>query len=93
MLINVVIAQAIGLCFLWPAQLALTGYLVYLIIQNRDWLTHHVGTSFAPTLALSLLNVTSEALAEWGLLLEIWHPRTKFLVSNNGHQQCAVNCH
>ncbi|KAK9864688.1 hypothetical protein WJX84_002325 [Apatococcus fuscideae] len=51
-------ANALGLCILWPAQLALTGYLVYLIIQNRDWLTRHVGTSFAPTLALSLLNVT-----------------------------------
>ncbi|KAK9826687.1 hypothetical protein WJX74_010146 [Apatococcus lobatus] len=75
-----ILIQALGLCILWPAQLALTGYLVYLIIQNRDWLTRHVGTSFAPTLALSLLNVTSEALAEWGLLLEIWHPRTKFLV-------------
>ncbi len=73
--------QALGVGILWPSQLALTGYLVFLIIQHRDWLTQHIGTSFAPTLALSVLNVTSEALAEWGLLLEVWHPRTKFIVS------------
>ncbi len=72
--------QVIGLCVLWPGQLALTGYLVYLIIQHRDWLTQHVGTSYAPTLALSILNVAGEFLAEWGLLLEVWHPRTKFIV-------------
>ena len=44
--------QAFGLAVLWPSQLALTGYLVFLIIIHRDWLTQHIGTSFAPTLAL-----------------------------------------
>ena len=82
--------QTLGMGIVWPSVLVATGVCSYYTLKYEDIVTALLGSGFATSLLLSLINTLGAAAVRCTMDIEGWHPRLITAVSPHPIPSCAA---